>query len=170
MGSDTAHVSTRHPKRHRLSTNHYQGGWQCHTSRRYNCQRSPLGGESLPNPPQIKLPPRVVQVHRTAEDLPLEGGEMVADLSVTPGGCWRRLVCSCHVRRVTCPPHRCQVFYHQRHLEEPSLSMEVGQGAPSMIPHDWWPNFAVRGGRRTLSMCSGSTTNTMLPPLRRRNG
>ena len=37
-------------------------------------------------------------------------------------------------------------------------------------PHDWWQNFAMRGGRRTLSMCSGSTTNTTLPPLRRQSG
>ena len=34
-------------------------------------------------------------------------------------------------------------------------------------PIDWWQNFAVLGGRRTWSMCSGSTTNTTLPPLRR---
>ena len=158
------------PKWHRLSTNHYQGGRQCHTSRRYNHQRSPPGGESLLTPPQIKLPQQAAQVHRTMEDLPLEGGEVVADPSVTLGGCRRRLVCSHHIRRVICPPHRCQVFHHQWHLKEPSLSMEVSQGPPSTIPHDWQPNFAVWGGRRTLSMCSRSTTNTTLPPLRRRNG
>ena len=148
----------------------YQGGRQCCTSRQYNCQGSPLGGESLPTPLQIKLPLWVVQVHRTVGGLQLEGEEMVADPSVAPGGCRRRLVCSCHARRAICPLHRCQVFHHQRHLKEPSLSMEVGQGPPSAIPHDWQQNFAVQGGRRTLSMCSGSTTNTMLPPLRRWNG
>ena len=72
------------PKQCCLSANHYQGDWQCCTSRRYNCQRSPQGGKLLPTPQQIKLPPGVVQVHRTKEDLPLEGGEMVANPSVTP--------------------------------------------------------------------------------------
>ena len=42
------------------------------------------GRELLPTPPQIKLPPWAVQVHRTTEDLPLEGGETVANPSVTP--------------------------------------------------------------------------------------
>ena len=66
-----------------LSTNHYLGGRQCCTSRQYNHQRSPPGGELLLTPPQIKPPQRVVQVYRTTEHLPLEGREMVADLSVT---------------------------------------------------------------------------------------
>ena len=87
-----------------------------------------------------------------------------------PRGYRRRLVCSHHVRRTICPPGQHQVFHHQRHLKEPRLSMEVGQGPPSTIPCDWQQNFAVWGGRRTLSICSGSTTNTMLPPLRRRSG
>ena len=73
-----------------LSVSHHLGGQQCHTSRWYSHQASALGGESLPTPPQIKLPPLVAQVHRTMEDLQLEGGEMVADLSITPGGCRRR--------------------------------------------------------------------------------
>ena len=87
-------IKTRHspcqcctcPKWHHLSANHYQGGQQCHTSRWYNHQRSPLGGESLLTPPQIKPQPRVAQVHRTMKDLPLEGGEAVANLSVAPRG------------------------------------------------------------------------------------
>ena len=124
----------------------------------------------LLTPLQIKLPPQAAQVHRTMEDLPLEGGEAVANPSVTPGGCRRRLVCSHHARRVICPLHQCQVFHHQRHLKEPSLSMEVSQGPPSMILCNWQQNFTALGGRRTLSMCSGSTTNTTLPPLRRWNG
>ena len=117
-----------------------------------------------------KTPPWVAQVHRTAENLPLEGGEMVADPSVTPEVHRGRRVCSHRVRRAICPPGQCQVFHHQRHLEEPSLSMEVGQGLPSMIPHDWQQDFIALGGRRTWSMCSESITNTTLPPLRRRNG
>ena len=71
-------------------SNHYQGSWQCHTSRWYNCKRSPPGGEPLLNPPQIKPFPWAVQVPRTAEDLTLEGGEAVADLSAAQGACRRR--------------------------------------------------------------------------------
>ena len=153
-----------------LSANHYQGGWQHRTSRRYNCQRSPQGGELLPTPRQIKLPPGAAQVNRTMEDLPLEGGETVADPSVAPEVHRERQVRSCHIRRAICPPGQCQVFHHQRHLKEPSLSMEVGQDLPSAIPCDWRQNFAVVVGRRTWSMCSGSISNTMLPPLRRWNG
>ena len=158
------------PKQCRLSTNHYLGGQQCCTSKWYNHQRSPQGGESLPTPPQMKLPPWAVPVHRTAEDLPLEGGEMVADPSVTPEVCRGRQVHSRHIRRAICPPGQRQVFHHQQHLKEPSFSMEVGQGLPSVIPCDWWQDFSVLGGRRTWSMCFGSITNTTLPPLRRQNG
>ena len=158
------------PKRRRLSANHYLGGWQCRTSRRYNCQRSPQGGELLLTPRQIKPPRGAAQVHRTMEDLPLEGGEMVADPSVTPEVHRGRRVRSCHIRRVICPPGQRQVFHHQQHLKEPSLSMEVGQGPPSVIPYDWRQNFAAVVGRRTWSTCSGSITNTTLPPLRRWNG
>ena len=159
-----------HPKQHCLSTNHYQGSRQCRTSRQYNHHRSPLGGELLLTPPQIKLPSGVAQVHRTTEDLPLEGREMVANPSVTPEVHRGMRVRSRHVRRAICPPGQCQVFHHQRHLKEPSLSMEVSQGPPSVIQRDWQQNFAVVVGRRTWSMCSGSTTNSMLPPLRRQNG
>ena len=95
-----------------------------------------------------------------------DGGRSVS----CPRGCRRRLVCSCHVRRAICPPCQCQVFHHQWHLKEPSLSREVSQRPPTVIPHYWQQNSAARGGRRTLSMCSGSTTNTMLPPLRRWSG
>ena len=113
-------------------------GWPATpTSRRYNHQRSPLGGELLLTPLQIKLLLGVVQVHRTMKDLPLEGGETVADPSVTPEVCRGRRVHSRCVRRAICPPGQCQVFHHQRHLKEPSLSTEVGQGPPSVIPHDW---------------------------------
>ena len=97
-------------------------------------------------------------------------GDSDRSVSRPRGGYRRRLVCSRHVRRVICPPGQHQVFHHQRHLKEPCPSMEVSQGPPSTIPHDWQQNFAAWGGRRTLSMCSGSTTNTMLPPLRRRSG
>ena len=57
------------PQWHHLSTNPNQGGRPHHISKWYNHQRSPRGGESLLDPPQIKLPPWVAQVHRTAEDL-----------------------------------------------------------------------------------------------------
>ena len=100
----------------------------------------------------------------------LQGREMVADLSVTPEVCRGRRVHSRHIRRAICPLGQRQVFHHQQHLKEPSLSMEVGQGLPSVILSDWWQDFAALGGRRTSSMCSGSITNTTLPPLRRRIG
>ena len=161
------HQHHMHPKQCRLSANHYLGGQQCRTSRRYNCQRSPQGGEFLVTPLQIKPPPQVAQVHRTVEDLPLEGGEMVTSPSVTPEARRGRRVCSHHVRRAICPPGQCQVFHHQWHLKEPSLSMEVGQDPPSTILHNWQQDFAAVVGRRTWSMCSGSITNTMLPPLSR---
>ena len=148
----------------------YQGGWQCHTSRWYNRQRSPLAGESLPTPPQIKPPLWAAQVHRTAEDLPLGGREMVADPSVTPEACRGRRVRSHRVRRAICPPGQRQVFHCQQHLKGHSLSGEVGLRPPTAIPLDWRQNFTVLGGRRTWSMCSRSTTNTTLPPLRRRIG
>ena len=127
-------------------------------------------GSHFQPPPQIKLPPWVVQVHRTTEDLTREGREAAADPSVAQEACRRKRVCSCHVRRVICPPDQCQVFHHQWHLKEPSLSGEVGQGPPSMTPHDWWQNFTVVVERRTWSMCSGSITSLTLPPSRRWNG
>ena len=164
------HQHRTHPKWCRLSANHYQGSQPCCISRRYNRQRSPRGGELLPNPPQIKLPPWVVQVHRTVEDLTQEGGEVAADPSVTQEACRRRQVCSRHIRRVICPPDQRQVFHHQRHLKEPSLSGEVSQGPPSAIPRDWRQNFAAVVGRKTWSMCSGSITSSTLPPSRRQNG
>ena len=164
------HWHCTHPKWHRLSTNHYLGGQQHCTNRWYNCQGSPQGGELLWTPPQIKLPLWVAQVHRTVGDLQLEGGEMVADLSVAPGGCRRRLVCSHCVRRAICPPGQRQVFHHQWHLKGPCLSGEVSLRPPTMILHNWQQIFTAQGERRTLSMCSGSTTNTMLPPLRRQSG
>ena len=95
---------------------------------------------------------------------------MAANPSVTQEVCWRRQVHSHHIRRAICPPGQCQVFHHQQHQKEPSLSGKVGQGLPSTIPHYWWQNFTALVGRRTWSMCSGSTTNTTLPPLRRQNG
>ena len=81
-----------------------------------------------------------------------------------PRGCKRRQVCSCHIRRVISPPGQHQVFHHPWHLKEPRLSRAVSQGLSPIIPHDWLPNTIVRDGRRTLSMCSGSTT------LRRQSG
>ena len=158
------------PKWHSLSTNHYLADQTPCTNRRYSRQVRLRGEELLLTPASIKLPPLVVKAPRTVGDLQLEGTEMVADLSVTPGGCRGRVVCSHCVRRALCPLGQCQVFHCQQHLKKPSLSREVGQRPPTTIPCDWWQNFTVWGGRRTLSMCSGSTTNTTLPPLRRQNG
>ena len=95
-----------------------------------------------------------------------DGGQSIS----CPRGCRRRRVHSCHIRRVICPPDQHQVFHHQWHLKEPHLSREVSQRPPTMILHNWWQNSTAQGGRRTLSMCSGSTTNTTLPPLGRRSG
>ena len=50
----------------------------------------PTGSGVALTPPWIKLPPWVAQVHRTTGDLQLEGGEMVADPSVTQEACRRR--------------------------------------------------------------------------------
>ena len=57
-----------------------------------------------------------------------------------------------------------------QHLREPCLSRTVGQGLYPMIPHDWPPNTIAWDGRRTLSMCSRSTTSITLPPIRRQSG
>ena len=137
---------------HCLSISHHLGGLQLSASRWYSCLVSLLGGESHLTPPQIKLPPWVVQVHMTMGDLQLEGREMVANPSVAPGGCRRWLVCSHCIRRVIFPPGQCQVFHHQQHLKESCLSREVGQRPPTTILCDWWQNSAVQSGRRTLSM------------------
>ena len=105
------------------------------TSKQYNSQRSPWGGESFLTPPQIKPPPWASPIHRTMEDLAQEGGEAVADLSFTQEVYWGRGVCSHHIRRVICPLGQCPVsHHHHQHLKEPSLSGEVSQGPPSMIP------------------------------------
>ena len=106
------------------------------------------------NPSADKTAPGAVHVHRTAEDLPLEGGEMVADPSVTPEACRGRRVCSHCIRRAICPPGQCPVFHHQWHLKEPRLSMEVSQGPPSVIPCDWQQNFAAVVGRSFLNTSS----------------
>ena len=132
--------------------------------------RKPTRRGVASDPSVDKTAPQVAQVHRTMADPQLEGGEMVADPSVTPEVCRGRRVHSCHVKRAICRPSQRQVFHHQRHLKEPSLSREVGLRPPTVISCDWWQNFAAQGGRRTLSMCSESTTNTTLPPLRRQSG
>ena len=79
-------------------------------------------------------------------------------------------MCSCHIRRAFCPPGQRPVSHHHQHLKEPSLSGEVGQGPPSMIPHGWWQTFIAVVGGRTWSISSGSTRNSALPPLGRQNG
>ena len=52
--------------------------------------KKPTGRGVTSSLPQIKPLPWVAQVHRTTEDLTLEGGEAVADPSVTQGACRRR--------------------------------------------------------------------------------
>ena len=94
---------------------------------------------------------------------------MVADLPVTPGGCQRRRVCSRLIRRVISPPGQHKMF-QPRHLKVPHLGRVVSQGLCPMILHNWPPNSIARGGRRTLSMCSGSTISITPPPLGRQNG
>ena len=126
-------------------------------------------GVSL-TPPWIKLPLLAAKTWRTMVDRGLGGGEMVADLPVTPGECKRRQVGRCLVRRVMSPPGQHQTFPQPQHRREPHLSQAVGQGLCPMIPHDWPPNTVVQGGKSTLSMCSRSTTSITLPPIRRQSG
>ena len=154
---------------HRLSISHHLAGQQLCTNRRYSCQASLLGGESLLTPLLIKLPPLGVKARRTAGDRGLGGGETVADLPVTPGECKRRQVCSCLIRRVISFPGQHQMFPQPQHLKVPCLSRVVGQGLRPMIPHDWPPNIVAWAGKRTLSMCSRSTTGITLPPIRRQS-
>ena len=118
----------------------------------------------------MKLPPLVVKALRTTGDRGLEGGEMVANLPVTPGECKRRQVGRHLIRRVISPPGQHQTFPQPQHLKVPCLSGAVGQGLCPMILHDWLPNNVVWDGKRTLSMCSRSTTSIMSPPIRRQSG
>ena len=117
-----------------------------------------------------KTPPLAVKARRTVGDRGLEGREMVANLPVTPGECKRRQVGRRLIRRVISPPGQHQTFPQPQHLREPCLSQVVGQGLCSMIPHNWLPNTVARGGKRTLSMCSRSTTSITVPPIRRQSG
>ena len=128
------------------------------------------GRESLLTPPSIKLPPLAIKALRTTGDRGLEGGEMVADLPVAPGEYKRRQVGRCLIRRVISPPGQHQTFPPLQHLKVPRLSGAVGQGLRPMIPHDWPPNTVARDGKRTLSMCSRSTTSITSPPIRRQSG
>ena len=120
-------------------------------------------------PPLIKPPQWAT--YQTVEDPAREGREVAADLSVAQEAYWGRLVCSHHVRRVICPPGQHPVsHHHHQHLKEPSLGREVGQGPPSVILHGWWQTFIAVDGGRTCSISSGSTTDTVLTPLRSQNG
>ena len=97
------------------------------------------------------------------------GQGMMADLPVTPG-CKRKQVGSCLVRRMISPLGQHQTFPQPQHLKVPHLSWAVGQGLCPMIPHNWLPNTIARDGKRTLSMCSRSTTGITPPPIRRQSG
>ena len=98
------------------------------------------------------------------------GRETVANLPVAPGECKRRRVCSHLIRRAISPPGQHQTFPQPQHLKVPCLSWAVGQGLCPMILHDWPPDIVVRDGKRTLSMCSRSTTGITPPPIRRKSG
>ena len=132
--------------------------------------KKPAGRGVTADAPTDKTTPWVACVHRTTEDLTREGGEVAADPSVTPEVCRRRQVCSCHVRKVICPPGQHPVSHHHQHLKEPSLSREVGEDPPSAIPRGWRQTFIAVVGGRTWSISSRSTTNSALPPLGRQNG
>ena len=98
---------------------------------------------------------------------------MAAEPSVTQEAYWGRLVHSRHIRRAICPPGRCPVSHHRHHHQhpkEPSLSGEVRQGPPSVIPHGWRQTFVAVDGGRTWSISSGSTTDTASTTLRRQIG
>ena len=55
-------------------------------------------------------------------------------------------------------------------LKEPSLSGEVRQGLPSVIPHGWQQTFVAVDGGRTWSISSRSTINTVSTTLQSRTG
>ena len=114
-----------------------------------------------------KTAPAGGQTLRTAGDRGLEGREMVANLPITPGECKRRQVGRRLVRRVISPSGQHQMFPQPQHLKVARLSRAVGQGLCPMIPPNWLPNTIARDGKRTLSMCSRSTTSIMSPPIRR---
>ena len=123
--------------------------------------KKPAGRGVTSDPPWMKLPLWVAQVHRTIEDLTREGGEVVADPPVTPEACRIGQVHSHCIRRAICLPGRHPVVHHHhQHLKEPSLSGEVSQGPPSAIPCGWWHTFIAVVGGRTWSISSGSTTNS----------
>ena len=68
-------------------------------------------------------------------------------------------------------PRGCQrKMFQQWHLKVPHLSQVASQGLCPVILRDWLSNSIVRGGRRTLSICSGSTISITPPSLGRQNG
>ena len=96
---------------------------------------------------------------------------MAATLSVAQEVYQGQQVRSRHIRRVVCPPGRCLVpHHHHQHLKEPSLSGEVRQGPPSVIPHGWQQTFIAVDGGRTWSISSRSTINTVSTTLQSRTG
>ena len=117
-----------------------------------------------------KTPPSVVKAQRTMGDRGLGGGEMVADLPVTPGECKRRQLSRHLIRWVISPLGQHQTFPQPQHLKVPRLSWAVRHGLCPVIPHDWPPNTIARDGKRTLNMCSRSTTSITPPPIRRQSG
>ena len=152
-----------------LSVSNGLAGCQLRTNRQCSCQASPPGGESHLTPPWIKLPPLPVKAQKTTGGRGLGSGEMMANPPVTLG-CKKRQGGSCLVRRVISPPGQHQMFPQPQHLREPRLSWVVSQGPYPVIPHGWPPDTLAQDGRRTLSMCSRSTTSITLPPIRRQGG
>ena len=134
--------------------------------------KRPAGRGVIADTPADKTTSWMVQC-RPTEGLQREGGDMAAAPSVTQEVYQGWQVHSCHVRRAICPPVRCPVSHHchhHQHPKEPSLSGEVGQGLPSVIPRGWRRTFAAVDGGRTWNISSGSTTDTALTTLRRRTG
>ena len=64
---------------HHLSVSHHPAAQQLRTSRRYHCQASLPGGESLSTPLPTKLPPPVVKALRATGDRVLEVLGMIWD-------------------------------------------------------------------------------------------
>ena len=99
-----------------------------------------------------------------------ENAEMVDDLRVTQGVHQERDISRHPTRRAIVPPRPPKMSPQQQHLRELLLSRAVAPGLCRVILPGWLQNSEVRGGRKTLSMCSGSTTSLMLPTLGRQIG
>ena len=87
-----------------------------------------------------------------------------------PRGVQRKTSRQTLIRRVISPPGQHQMFPQPQHLKVPCPSRVARRGLCPVIPHNWPPNTIVQDGKRTLSMCSRSTTSITPPPIRRQSG